>query len=174
MLHFFHSLYKGNYCIQGDNMKVLHFHKDTLFMLSEFQKKQIIRLSEYLKNFSAPVIFPAYPLYVFFNDEKNIFNPKKLKAVNLQNVFYDEKDSSINIGVHTEFSDDECSILSERISRLKIAEIKKNGPLSLSEKSSAFMKLPENRINVIQVSDIIIEKNSWQLFNSKWIKLNRK
>ena len=155
-------------------MKVLHFHKDTLFALSEFQKKQVIRLSEFLSEFSDARIYPCYPLYIFFNDEKNLFDPKKLKTLTLQKIFYDENDSSINIGIHAEFSDNDCSSLSKLISRVKIAEIKKSGPLTFTDKCPAFLEIPETKITVMQVSDAVIEKNSWQLFNSKWIKLNKK
>ncbi|MCR5219255.1 hypothetical protein [Treponema sp.] len=149
-------------------MKVLHFHKDTVFTLCNYTRQL---LKETCLNYPGIEILPVWPLSLFLEDEESDYIYKNLSDLILEKVSYSNTSQALYLDFKCTFKED--SLQKEKSLKIKIADIKKSGnPLPLTEES-AFMKVPDLKISVLQFSDLILKNNSWTFFNTRWLKLKK-
>ncbi len=142
-------------------MNALIPNKDTLLVLAETQKKI---LESYNSSFAPDnIISPIYPLWAFSKEsfEKEIVSCTIEEAKNKENEYF--------FPVEITFIDGKKKDL--RIVFAKIITENKKSGFDFSEKEIKHRFPIKER--VFRTGEVVIDNNSWELFDDKWHKCQK-
>lgn len=137
-------------------------HKDTLFLLSQMQKNIIqTHNNKHPENF----LFPQYPMFAFYDEKKNaecteIAKYKKIESASI--LLPKAENCEIYFPFVLKYTDGTQDNMKIIFATTK-QPIKKAPEIN----SDAFPL----QLRIFRKARAVIEYNSWQIFDDKWVKL---